>query len=146
VPVGWCGDDQGRREAEGAAVIQVFVDRWRADTSRPFRAHPDSYQDLVRKVVEVIGSDSDDYTPDPDRIHEIDDGEYQGTLVYVIGATSYQPSVYWFVRVGYGSCSGCDTLEAIRGYSDEPPTEQQEKDYMTLALHVVEGLRLMGGE
>lgn len=69
----------------------------------------------------------------------------QGALVYVIGATGYQPDKYWYVKVGYGSCSGCDTLEAIREYQDGKPTERQVNKYMTLALHIVQGLRLMGG-
>ncbi len=80
---------------------------------------------------------------DPERIHRIDDGDYQGTLVFVIGASGYQPSTYWYVTVGYGSCSGCDTLEAIRFYGDDPPTSQQVTDYATLAPHIVEGLREM---
>lgn len=37
--------------------------------------------------------------------------------------------------------SGCDTLMAISGYSDELPNEEQVKDYMTLALHLVQKLK-----
>jgi len=47
--------------------------------------------------------------------------------------------------VSYGSCSGCDTLEAIRDYSGDTPTEKQLDEYMTLALHVVQGLRQISG-
>lgn len=108
--------------------------------------HPESYKSVIAAVVQMLHDASDEYEkPDPQRIHEIDDGDYQGTLVYVIGATGYQPDKYWYVKVGYGSCSGCDTLEAIREYQDGKPTEQQVNKYMTLALHVVQGLRLMGG-
>src|SRR5690606_41690756 len=103
------------------------------------------YRAVVKAVCQVITPD--DYGDiDPERIHEIDDGDYQGTLVYVIAATGYQPDDYWYVRVGYGSCSGCDTLEAIKEYSDEPPTDDQVAQYMPLALHIVQGLRKMGGE
>ena len=67
--------------------------------------------------------------------------------MFIIGAKGYQPSDYWYVKVGYGSCSGCDTLEAIRGYSDEKPTPDQVKDYVTLALHVVfEEMKKMGND
>lgn len=49
-----------------------------------------------------------------------------------------------FVVVNYGSCSGCDTLKGIRNYSDEPPNEEQVTDYLTLARHLIQGLRVLG--
>jgi hypothetical protein len=131
-------------------MIRPFVDRFMA-SEQAIREklavkHPDEYKDIVRLVVEHV-ADSEDYErPDPERVHQIDDGDYQGTLVFVIGGTGYQPSDYWFVKVGYGSCSGCDTLESIKVYSDEPPTSGQVDDYWTLALHVAQGLKEMGGD
>ena len=103
--------------------------------------HPDNYTEIVTNVVNIIKTDLD-----VERIHEIDDGGYQGTLVYVIGEKGYQPDDYWYVKIGYGSCSGCDTLESIRGYESETPTEEQVDDYMSLALHIVQGLKKMGDE
>ena len=84
--------------------------------------------------------------PDLERIHRIDDGDYQGTLVFVIGGKGYQLSTYWYVKVSYGSCSGCDTLEAIREYGGDLPKPQQVEDYMKLALHIVQGLNKMEDE
>lgn len=104
-------------------------------------AHVEEYKDLVKMVIETIHDEDDYESPDPERIHEINDGDYQGTLLYLIAASGYQPDRYWYVKIAYGSCSGCDTLQNIQGYSDEPPTEQQIKDYMTLALHIVQGLK-----
>lgn len=129
-------------------MIEAFTKAWFANlhTMREkFTAkHPDDYKDVVKAVVEMLADASDDYDkPDPERIHEIDDGHYQGTLVYVIGASGYQPSRYWYVKVSYGSCSVCDTLQAISGYSSEPPNDTQVSEYMTLALHIVQGLREM---
>ena len=131
-------------------MIQEFVDSFM--TSKPtIRAifqskHPDDYKEIVKIVVSHLGSVGYN-RPDPDRIHEIDDGDYQGTLVYVIGASGYQPSTYWSVMVDYGSCSGCDTLESIQSCSyGEEPNEEQVDDYMTLALHIVQGLKLMNNE
>jgi hypothetical protein len=130
-------------------MIQPFVDRLmerKGELAETFRqAHPASYLELVRSVVGVLGS-ADDLCGDvidPNRIHQIDDGDYQGTLLFVIADGSYQPSDYWYVKVYYGSCSGCDTLQAICSYSDDPPTDDQVEQYMTLALHVVQGLRRM---
>ena len=45
---------------------------------------------------------------------------------------------YLITHTYYGSCSGCDTLQGINSYSCELPTEEQVKDYMTLALHLVQ--------
>lgn len=64
----------------------------------------------------------------------------------MIAATGHQPDKYWYVKVSYGSCSASDTLESIREYSDEKLTEAQIDDYMTLVLHVVQGLKKMGDD
>ena len=127
-------------------MIKLFVDRFMAKQgaiAEKFKAEPPgNYESIVSAVAEAVSGDGYD-SIDPSRIHKIDGGDYQGTLLFVIAAKGYQPSRYWYVKISYGSCSGCDTLEAIRGYSDEPPSEQQIKDYMTLALHIVQGLKEM---
>ena len=73
----------------------------------------------------------------------IDHGQYQRTQLFVIAETGYEPSNYFSVYVDYGSCSGCDTLERIRYLerSDESPTNEQVDMMMTLALHIVQGLK-----
>ncbi len=131
-------------------MITEFTDKFIASEAavkaRFAEAHPGSYQDIVRIVIETISAgDNPSYEdrPDPERIHRIDDGDYQGTLVFVIGAEGYQPSDYWCVFVGYGSCSGCDTLQRIRDWGDDKPNAEQIKDYYTLALHVAQRLRKM---
>lgn len=133
-------------------MIQKFVAKWESNKGKLREkfsvAVPDSYTDIVREVVKIL-HDEDEYGPmDPERIHVIDDGAYQGTLLFVIGATGYQPSTYWAVSVSYGSCSGCDTLEDIKSNGDwesESPTDSQVNDLMTLALHIVQGLVLICG-
>lgn len=131
-------------------MIKEFVDRFMAKKSElkaVFSAgHPDNYEQVVKSVISVISNSDACNQPDPERIHSIDDGHYQGTLVFVIAETGYQPSTYWYVKVDYGSCSGCDTLQAISGYSSKPPTPEQVKDYMTLALHIVQGIKRMGDD
>jgi hypothetical protein len=126
-------------------MIKEFIDRFenkKSELQTKFQKQPGSYEDIVKSVVEVISGDAYDDI-DPERIHKIDDGDYQGTLLFVIAAKGYQPSKYWAVSVGYGSCSGCDTLAAIAadGDWDSPPNDQQISDYMTLALHIVQGLK-----
>jgi hypothetical protein len=97
----------------------------------------------VKTVVELLAGDDDEFgTLDPSRITEIDHGDYQGTLLFVIASNNYQPDTFWYVKVSYGSCSACDTLQAILGYGD-PVTEQQAADYYVLATHIVQGLKEM---
>ena len=137
-------------------MIEEFTKRWfeRSHMVRSlFNAQmPKAYRDIVTAVVAML-HDEDKYSSiDPERIHEINDGDYQGTLVYVIGASGYQPDDYWYVKVGYGSCSGCDTLEHILsgnwGHENEEEASAWKQaaldQLMTLALHIVQGLKKMG--
>ena len=131
-------------------MIKEFVDRFMERKiileKLMMDKHPEDYKALVHMLVQVLQGEDEYESPDPTRIHEINDGDYQGTLVYVIGAGGYQPSTYWYIKVSYGSCSGCDTLQAIQDYSDEPPTPEQIAQYMTLCLHMVQGMKKMGDE
>jgi len=54
--------------------------------------HPSGYEQIVADVVEILGQeDGSRYDlPDPKRITEINDGDYQGTSVFIIGAQGYQ--------------------------------------------------------
>lgn len=103
------------------------------------------YLDLVKLVVKYIfngGRDvegfCDDY--DPNHITEIDNGDYQGTLLFLIPTMTYQPceSEYLMTYVGYGSCSGCDTLQAIQDWSEKVLTDKQVKDFMNLCKDIVQ--------
>lgn len=134
-------------------MIQKFVEAWDArkgEIEAQFRAkHPDDYAEIVKAVVTILVTDHDRYAsdqPDPKRITSIDHGDYQGTLLFIIASTGYQPSDFWFVKVSYGSCSGCDTLQSISGYSSEPPTDEQVADYMILALHILQGIAPLIGD
>lgn len=131
-------------------MIKKFVDRFMAQQDQLLakfkQDHPEDYAAIVRVVVETICGEDGYDEPDAGRITMIDHGDYQGTLLFVIAAAGYTPSDYWYVMVDYGSCSGCDTLEAISSCSNEPPTDAQAKDYMTLALHIVQGMKKMGDD
>ncbi|MGG4105106.1 hypothetical protein AAXB25_14415 [Paenibacillus lautus] len=109
-----------------------------------------SYTNLVEKVVDLILNDEDsDYetTFDSEEITVIDDGDYQGTILYIIPRKTYQPSEcdYLMTYVGYGSCSGCDTLQSIRMwyYDEEPSAEEKNrfvKDMMRLCKDIVQNI------
>lgn len=128
-------------------MITEFVQRF--DAARPSLLEtfkegiPTDYKTLVSLVIAAISKDEVYNDPDPERVHEIDDGDYQGTLVYVIAAKGYQPSDYWYTKVSYGSCSGCDTLQAIDDDFRTDPAKAAN-DCLTLALHIIQGLYKMG--
>lgn len=91
------------------------------------------YKDLLKKAVELINPDEKDGLPDKDRMYEINDGEYEGTIVFVMAETGDQPSKYWYTMVYYGSCSGCDALEAA----------ENANDYYILTLHMIQKMKKM---
>ena len=80
-------------------------------------------------ITHILGNkwDSENFTT-------IDDGDYQGTLLFVIPERCYQPNAenYLMTYVEYGSCSCCDTMLAILG------SDTIVEDLMTLALHMIQ--------
>lgn len=93
-----------------------------------------SYETLVKLVVDYILNDEEqDENWDSKNITVIDNGDYQGTELYLIPRNTYQPAEYDYLMtyVGYGSCSGCDTLQSIQ--CDEDNID----DYMTLCRDLV---------
>lgn len=137
-------------------MIEEFVKAWderKGEIEAKFRQkEPYQYKDIVQAVVSILDDTKTYGAPNANNIHEINDGDYQGTLLYIIPEDTYQPHNYWYVRVWYGSCSGCDTLEAIREsipWRDGEEDSQKDnriKDYMTLALHIIQQLKSMDGE
>ena len=73
------------------------------------------YGYLVKLVVNHIFNGNDDEMAlrwDANSITEVDNGSYQGTILWMIPLDTYQPDEgdYLLTFVNYGSCSGCDTL------------------------------------
>lgn len=102
------------------------------------------YLYLMKKLVKIVFNNDSAYTWDLERIVEIDDGDYQGTLLFIIPRQTCQPSEYDYLMtyICYGSCGYCDTLMGIKdnGYivpDDAYPNEQQVKDYMTLMKDIL---------
>ena len=98
-----------------------------------------NYLDLVKVTFSTIYNDEDylSLNIDVEKITEIDNGDYQGTLLYVLPFSNYHPSEtdYFITYVDYGSCSGCDTLKRIQSLGDwdqETPNEAQINDLMKL--------------
>jgi len=102
------------------------------------------YKLILQKIIELVVTKKDEYDSyDATNITVVDDGDYQGTQLFLIPTDSYQPSIedYLITHTYYGSCSGCDTLQSISFGDDDLPTEEQVKEYMTLALHLVQKMK-----
>ena len=101
-----------------------------------------NYEYLVKLIVEYIlnpSTEEEDWKFDSDAITVIDNGDYQGTILFMIPRKRYQPnaSEYILTYSEYGSCDCCDTLMSIQDYRKELPTENQVKEYMTLCKDLV---------
>ena len=77
------------------------------------------YNDIVKLVCRYIfNENATDKDPKINigGITMIDNGCYQGTLLFILPFNTYQPAEYEYLMtyVGYGSCSGCDTLQRIQ--------------------------------
>lgn len=137
---------------------QKFIDLWFKNKDKLKEAlmnYEDleycSYLDLFKLTIKnIINAGRTDYDKilDEDRIIEIDDGNYQGTLLFIIPRYTYQPmeSEYYITFVDYGSCSGCDTLLAIQADYGYENGEEQINDFMTLCLHMLERMKKPFGE
>jgi len=88
-----------------------------------------SIKEFVQLVVMNI---TDKY--DVNQVHIIDDGDYQGTLLFVIPIKGYQPGQYLITKLGYGSCEVCDAWESARSSKDPAGIGM-------IALHLVQNMR-----
>ena len=115
------------------------------------RIYDCAYTYLVKLVVDIILNDGksedeyfSDYRWDSDKITTIDNGDYQGTLLFLIPKDAYQPSEYEYLMtcVDYGSCCVCDTLQHIQSlyyYDDDNDglKEKAMKEYLTLCKDIL---------
>lgn len=132
-------------------MIVEYIDRFREikeDLHKSFmETPPECYSHICTRTLKMMFEDSEEYSgvPDYDTIHVIDDGDYQGTYLFLIPEKTYQPHDYYLIKVWYGSCSGCDTFQANELWSREDCTEQElieEADgNVTMALHMIESIK-----
>ena len=125
-------------------MIDIFVHAWEknkdalANWFRQTNQNELSYEKILKSLLEIVINPFTGEKWNVNNIHIIDDGDYQGCQIFIVPKDTYQPSPYQYLTTYqyYGSCSGCDLLEGIRGYSDKLPSEEQVKEYMLLALHL----------
>jgi hypothetical protein len=99
------------------------------------------YECLIKNLCSFFNKYSDDthIEFDTTKIHTIDDGHWQGTILFIIPEYCYQPDTYYCVKVWYGSCSHCDTLQRIM----DLPNNKKVDDIMTLSLHMLQDMKII---
>lgn len=108
-----------------------------------------SYEKLLELIIKNCFQDIPYEEISYKDIVSIDFGDYQGTLIFVFHEDRYQPSASetYYTSLYYGSCSGCDTLLAIKyndiNYDDNDNpiiTDQVLDDLMNICLYMVENI------
>ena len=150
-------------------MIKEFVEAWDKNNTlllENFKKEaPSSYEDIVEKLVNIVinpylkDNDKFKYPVDSglriENMTVIDDGDYQGTTIYIIPFDTYQPCTdeYVFTSNYYGSCSGCDTFQNIEmrmDYDDETDkyivTDNIAEEFHTLALHLLQSFKYLDTE
>lgn len=132
-------------------MMKIMLEQWNKNEGllkqklSELETFPESYFDLVKLAFDTVYNHDlryNRYELDCSKITEIDNGDYQGTLLYLIPYTVYQPSEYEYLMtyVDYGSCSGCDTLQNIESMGEygEAPTEGQQKELLGLCRDILQ--------
>lgn len=142
-------------------MIKEFVYAWKENMNKLEEYYKntkqneyDSYEEIVKKLFEIVINpylENNAGYPlekgfDLENMLVIDDGDYQGTQIFILPLDVYQPNEkeYVVTNTYYGSCSGCDTLMAIQEYdSDKLPDKEQIKAYMVLSLHILQKCKML---
>lgn len=126
-------------------MLKICRDKWNLNKDKLRKSLSENrnlnncdYSYLVEKTIDIILEGEEWNTKE---ISVIDNGDYQGTLLFVIPKETYQPGAheYLITYVEYGSCSVCDTLERIQSWHTEltPPTKEQLNDFMKLCEDLI---------
>lgn len=132
-----------------------FIERWEKNKGRLeeyFRTTKqedyDTYGKIVKRLFELVINDSRSdgtvrFNFNIEKMTVIDNGDYTGTKIFILYNDTYEPDIsdYVVTHDYYGSCSGCDTLLSISGYDKGTPNNEQVKEYMTVALHLVQRIK-----
>lgn len=114
----------------------------------PMSEYANAYEEVVGSIFKFCISGYD-----IDKMQVCYCGGYEGDVIFKIPKKTRKGGnpTYVITETDYGSCSGCDTLLRIAGYLDIPeygcglPTDDQIKGFMTLCLHLVQGMDIQEG-
>jgi hypothetical protein len=101
----------------------------------------DDYKKLIGAIIKYVLNNHDTGIKfNTKNITEIDNGDYQGTLLFMFHVDTYQPSAYDYIitTVDYGSCSGCD---ALQGAFCCPTVDAIVDSLMSICLHLCQHMK-----
>lgn len=103
--------------------------------------HFKNYFELVKFTMKnIMNHNVDDKKYDIKHITQINNGDYSGTLIYIIPEAIYEPDIWQYLVtfVDYGSCSGGDTLIKLK---EDYKYEDSINDYMILCKDIITNLK-----
>lgn len=130
-------------------MLKIMKDRWNENSEKLRAALAErtdlnscNYEDLVKITFETIfNSSAEGYgnNLNLDKIHTIDDGDYQGTILFVIPFDTYLPgsNEYIMTYIGYGTCSYCDALQSVQEWNDGKISEKQLPGFMAICKDLI---------
>ena len=118
-------------------------DRIREYISKTEQSKYSSYKSLVKLIIKYVVNTKEKLYNEK-KIRVVDSNGYHGIQIFLVPEIRYEVFKYLTTCVNYGSCSGCDTLISIQNYGLEIPSEEQVNDYMTLLLHLVQNIKIIG--
>lgn len=143
-------------------MIQKYVDAWIENKDKyeewlrglDYNWYVVDYEIMVKQLINLVINpcinDGYEGALQADSVTVIDNGDYQGTQIFIIPYDVYQPNEeeYVYTHVGYGSCSGCDTLLNALSLSDydEKLSDGTVDMLMVLALHLIENFKPLAPE
>ena len=132
-------------------MMKIVATKWGENSEKLRKALSENdglnncnYLDLVKLSFDIILNDGSLSTArlDLDKITKVDDGDYQGTLLFLIPFDTYQPTEYEYLMtyINYGSCSVCDVLQSIQDCIGDHKklTKEQVDDFMTLCKGILQ--------
>lgn len=132
-------------------MLKQVVTQWdlnKKNLEKYFKETPQSeyssYEEILRQIIiHVLNDGTGSMNLNPEEISVVDDGQYQGTQIFLFHINEYQPNVedYYWTNNFYGSCSGCDALLRISMYEDGLPNDEQIEEYMYLSLQMIQKIK-----
>lgn len=117
-------------------------DLWKMINDGMASASKLDYKWLIKAIIKHILNKDDEatFSFEDKEIAEIDNGCYQGTLLFLFHTTSYQPSAneYLITKVEYGSCSGCDALQSAVSFTE---FNRVIDSLMSICLHICQNIK-----
>lgn len=134
-------------------MLKQIVTQWdlnKKNLEEYFKKTPQSeyspYMEILRQIIiHVLNGGDKSMNINPNEISVIDDGNYQGTQIFLFHVERYQPDVedYYWTNNYYGSC---DVLLGISDYEGGLPNEEQIKEYMYLSLQLIQKIKKLYDE